>query len=471
MNKVREQSSELQTNGHSQHFSILLLSLWVLITAFPAYCTDFFVSPDGNDSNNGSINEPFETIGKAHEQVQAGDNIFLRAGLHTYSQTIQITKSGQEENLITLQSYQDEIAILDFNDVGDDDKGIKLNGSYWHLKGFTIQNAGDNGLYVSGPGSHNILERLVTRMNADSGLQLHTGSSYNLVLNCDSYLNYDPENHGENADGFAAKSDSTSSIGPNNIFVGCRAWSNSDDGWDFYRSNNAVTVENCWAFNNGENIWSDPCFAGDGNGFKLGIGSGGHTLKLCVAYDNAHHGIDVNGNSTGVKVYNCTCVANQNRNFYFDEHNDAHILRNNLSHQGPVLIYAEIDDENNSWNGFAVGDTDFVSLDADGIDGQRGLDGGLPGLSFLRLSIQSSLIDAGTDVGLAFEGDAPDLGAFERLDGDCEPDGDIDFDDLKCLVSNWLNDDCGDCNGADFDGNGEVNLYDFARLGINWLAY
>jgi len=90
-------------------------------------------------------------------------------------------------------------------------------------------------------------------------------------------------------------------------------------------------------------------------------------------------------------------------------------------------------------------------------------------MGFLRLSPTSSLIDAGIDVGLVFEGDAPDLGAFEYLVGDCQGDGDVDLGDLGFLVSNWLDVDCGDCNGADLDGNGEVNLDDFGKLAGNWL--
>ncbi len=432
MSQFLTQILALQVTGRWRHLSFLPLMLWLLFAIYPAYCTDFFVCPDGNDINDGSIKNPFKTIDKAVEQVQAGDTIFLRGGLHHYSHTIQISvPDGEPENSITLQAYQDEVPILDFNDAGNNDRGIKLSGSNWHLRGFIIQNAGDNGLSVFGPGSHNILEQLVTRINGDSGLQLHSGASHNLVLNCDSYLNYDAENHGENADGFAAKF----SVGPGNAFMGCRAWSNSDDGWDFWNAGNSVIVENCWAFYNGENNWADPSFAGDGNGFKLGVGSGAHLLKYCVAYGNKHHGIDVNGNVTGVTVHNCTCVGNQNKNFCFDEHSCTHILRNNLSHRDSILIYAEIDDEHNSWNGLSVSDADFVSLDEKGIDGQRETNGGLPGLSFLRLSKESPLIDAGIDLGLSFEGDAPDLGAFESLDSDCEPNGRIDLDDLKCLVS------------------------------------
>ncbi len=460
----------LQTTNRWKFLVILLLTFWCLSAASPANGLDFFVAPDGNDINDGSIENPFRTTGRAIEEVEAGDTIFLRGGVHDYSQTIEIDKSGENGNLITLQAYQDEVPVLDFQGqpYGSGSRGINLDGSYWHLKGFIIQYAGDNGLNVKG--SHNIMEQLVTRWNSDSGLQLHgsdsgNASSYNLVINCDSYENYDAPINGENADGFAAKF----SIGEGNKFVGCRSWSNSDDGWDFWEAGNGVTAEDCWAFRNGENIWGNPSFAGDGNGFKLGHGSGGHILIRCVAYDHLHHGIDINGNLTGVLVYNCTCVMNGGRNFYFDEHSDTHVLRNNLSYLGSVTIYSEIDDEYNSWNGFSVDSEDFESLDSTGIDGPREPDGELPHLCFLRLSKTSSLIDAGIDVGLPFVGDAPDLGAFERLDVDCDGDGNVDLADLECLVSNWLDIDCGDCNGADFDSDSDVDLYDYAKLAENWL--
>jgi hypothetical protein len=428
---------------------------------------DYFVAPDGHDGNNGSIAYPFRTIGKGVGLVQPGDTIFLRGGRYDYSHTISINKSGEDANGITLQAYQDEIPILDFNEqaYSSSNRGIVLKGNYWHLKGFIIQHAGDNGILVYG--MYNTLEQLVTRSNGDSGLQLHTGAAYNQILNCDSYLNYDPHNHGEDADGFAKFG-----LGPENMFISCRAWGNSDDGYDTWSENNVgegVTLVNCWAFSNGVNIWGDPSFAGDGNGFKLGKGYGDHVLIGCVAYDHPSNGIDVNGNLTGVTIYNCTCVGNRGQNFYFDEHSDAHVLRNNLSHLGKITIYDEIDDENNSWNLFDdVGDTDFRNLDPNGIDGPRESDGSLPTLSFLRLSPTSPLIDAGMDLGLPFEGNAPDLGAFEHQEGDCEGDGDIDYLDVQWLFSHWLDTACDDCQGTDLDGNHRIDLYDFAKLADNW---
>ncbi len=45
------------------------------------------------------------------------------------------------------------------------------------------------------------------------------------------------------------------------------------------------------------------------------------------------------------------------------------------------------------------------------MDGPRQPDGSLPLLNFMRLAAGSDLIDAGTNIGLPFNGTAPDLGA------------------------------------------------------------
>jgi len=68
----------------------------------------------------------------------------------------------------------------------------------------------------------------------------------------------------------------------------------------------------------------------------------------------------------------------------------------------------------NSWlPPFVVTAGDFASLDTTGVRGPRGADGSLPDLPFMRLAAGSDLIDSGTDVGLPFNGLAPDLGCFE----------------------------------------------------------
>lgn len=70
-----------------------------------------------------------------------------------------------------------------------------------------------------------------------------------------------------------------------------------------------------------------------------------------------------------------------------------------------------------SWPWFleaiVVTDADFVSVDSTGISGPRKADGSLPDINFLKLAQGSSLIDAGVNIGLAYNGAAPDIGYQE----------------------------------------------------------
>ena len=49
---------------------------------------------------------------------------------------------------------------------------------------------------------------------------------------------------------------------------------------------------------------------GDGNGFKLGKGPGGHTLKNCIAAYNAKYGYTCNGADKQSTCTNCTGCSN-----------------------------------------------------------------------------------------------------------------------------------------------------------------
>jgi hypothetical protein len=94
-----------------------------------------------------------------------------------------------------------------------------------------------------------------------------------------------------------------------------------------------------------------------------------------------------------------------------------YFVKNNVAHdnvQAPFSIPDLTNVDHNSWDlPVTVSDDDFLSVTPTGVDGPRQPDGSLPELDFLRLAPGSDLIDAGVDVGLPFQGSAPDLGAFE----------------------------------------------------------
>jgi hypothetical protein len=240
-----------------------------------------------------------------------------------------------------------------------------------------------------------------------------------------------------------------------------------------------TTYENCWAFKAGYLKNGNQCPGGNGNGFKMGSDETSSThnviLKNCLSFNNKAKGFDQNHNQGSMTLYNCSAYNNGGYNYAIYEtlaDGKTATITNCVYYGTGARRVGDVVQITDSWmSPFDVNSADFASIDPNAAYGPRNADGSLPDISFMRLASTSDLIDGGTDVELPFYGDAPDLGAFEYIDGDCQPDGRVDLADFKCLGDNWLDANCGTCNGADFDGDGNVNLYDFAVMADNWLKY
>ena len=83
--------------------------------------TAYYVSPTGDDVlNNGSMEQPYQTITKALTVFATGDTIYLRGGSHMYtdvaaSSIISIGNSGKADSINCLLAYPGEHPILDRN--------------------------------------------------------------------------------------------------------------------------------------------------------------------------------------------------------------------------------------------------------------------------------------------------------------------------------------------------------------------
>jgi len=260
----------------------------------------------------------------------------------------------------------------------------------------------------------------------------------NLIKNCDSFhnFNYDPARTpriGNNADGFGAKF----IIGPGNVFYGCRAWENSDDGFDFWRAANTIVVENCWTFGNGDaSVFGNPDnFEGNGNGFKLGGDNvrGDHIVIRSVAFDNIGYfsdgrtrnakGFDFNNNPGAMTLIHNTAF-NNGRNYIFplQPPDTQSFFINNLSVL-PVNLHAQLPLNavvvGNSWQNETDITADmFLSLDTELAKGPRQQDGSLPDIDLLRPVPDSFIINGGVAIAEPFYGTAPDIGAYEYVDGE-----------------------------------------------------
>lgn len=401
-------------------FCLLLIS-----TAAPLFAQTY-VAMDGSDTNPGTFDQPFATIAKAISVAVPNDTIFVRGGSYASNTTLSInsSKSGTDSTRYYLFAYRDERPLLDFSSMPMGSKGIALNNaSYWTLYGFDVKGAGDNGLDING-GSFNVIENCTFFENRDSGVQLSNGAANNRIINCDSYYNADPTDYAD-ADGFAPKL----TVGTGNYFYGCRAWGNVDDGWDGYlrgADDVTTTLENCWTWGNGYlKDGTDPGSQANGNGFKMGGGDNSNSEQLmhhailinCVAFNNKNKGFDQNNNVGSMTLLNCSGYGNKVANYRIQRTlNPGQTLtvKNCVSFGGLVQLGNFAIQEANSWmSPFVVTADDFLSIDPSSASAPRNADGSLPEIAFLHLAAGSDLIDAGVDLGLPFNGSAPDLGAFE----------------------------------------------------------
>jgi hypothetical protein len=384
----------------------------------------YYVATNGSDSNFGTnIAAPFATLGKAAGLATNGTLVYVRGGTYATSAKISLSKISVAGQPIRIRAYPGESPVLDFSGEASGTDGISISGGYYWLYGLVITNAGHNSIVISG--SNNIVERCVSLGARNSGLHITGGNggtatpSTNLFLNCDSIRSFDSP-VGGNADGFSAKW----SLGPGNVFSGCRSWENSDDGWDLWMGSQPVLITNCWAFRNGSNVWNSSSFDGNGDGFKLGGNNvaAAHRLVGCVSFNNVGstgNGIDQNNNTAGLTIDQNVSWANRNENFDLAHgaNTTPHVVRNNISLAGGNTdsFTSGTLSTNNSWQVVspAVGTNDFLSVDASFAVAPRRDDGGLPETPFFRPVPGGRLVDKGVNIGMPFYGSAPDLGAFE----------------------------------------------------------
>lgn len=440
-----------------------LISLVLCTLALSSFAATYYSSPKG--AGDGFSYDTPTTFTKGLSLLKnPGDTLYLLAGQYDLDKTTIQKLNGTKQKHIVIAGYNpmnskgSYDAILDFRTTPYGTRGlqIKNNCTYLHIKNLTLRYSGKNNLYNEG--SFCLFENLDIYGSGDTGCQMKNGGD-NIIKNVDSHHNFDYQtmsgttaNFGGNADGFADKQ----FTGNGNHYIGCRAWCNSDDGWDFFErvSNTQTIMEYCVCYQNGpatydmtnnpryetDKAWFEskmgttmtdrygntikitmdkyPC-QGNGNGFKMGGKGTNHQVIVhhCLAVANNTKGFDQNNNGGKMWLYNNSAYANT-VNYGFTTAYGANTLQNNISlnsingdsYKSQTLVA----NDHNSWNsGFTCAVSDFQSLDTTQILAVRQADGSLQEGTFMRLVDGSKLIDAGIDVNIGYNGSAPDLGCYE----------------------------------------------------------
>jgi hypothetical protein len=269
-----------------------------------------FASVDGNGELCSKV-APC-SIESAFSKLKASDVLFLRGGVYNLDRTLTLNNSGEKDSPIIIESYPNEVAILDGGYINPGDipakwndrpHGIVLNGviNYVQIRKIEIKNMARSAIYIRG--SHNLVEGCNIHHNFSAGIGLIgkdwkidelSSTGYNIIRDNQVHDNSDvglaPD--GGNADGIWVGSGQHNRVVHNNVYH------NSDDGIDAWRSTDSYFAYNI-SYKNG-------IAHGDGNGFKLG----GHeennrpyldtkiglraVAEYNIAYDNKANGFEFN---------------------------------------------------------------------------------------------------------------------------------------------------------------------------------
>ena len=504
------------------YFTFLLLMLSVA----PVVGKNYYASPTGNSSTGTSADAPGK-IDTMVGKLAAGDVLYLLGGQYDLNTTLKINKSGTADNYITICPYEDAKPILDFRSAPNKTNAVTVGGSYLYIQGLTIRFSGYKGIWVE-KGTHNILENLDVYGCCNAGIQLRSGGN-NYIINCDAHDNFDYQDDGGNADGFADKQGDAC---PGNVYIGCRAWGNSDDGWDSFQrvtSGSPTVYINCITWNNGPatfNLTKHPrangvdksldCFTGKNlasfanggnpNGFKLGGKGTAHNTELyrCLAIGHRSKGFDQNNNAGQMKIVNCTALSNKYNYGFGNNYAYTLYLYNNISlsptgGSNAHLVTSssgKVYQSNNSWlSGFAVTSVYFETTDVSDLLGEvdefgnqllkpRNADGSLPEIQLMRLTDKAvNAIDKGRAYTafegeriadyISYEGSAPDLGCFEyvasHIPGDVNEDGKVDINDVVAIINHMAGTASWRYANVNGDPDGDVDINDVVAV-INIMA-
>ncbi|MEU9456435.1 sigma-70 family RNA polymerase sigma factor [Streptomyces sp. NPDC048277] len=354
---------------------------------------DYYVAPDGNDGNPGTLARPFATVTRAAAEARPGQTVALRGGTYRPAGPVTLKTSGTAARRITVSNYRDERPVFDGSRLPSGSWFLTQSGAYTTVRGLEIVNAPDVA-YACGSCHDNVFARLSVHANGRIGLLLNgTGTQDNQVLDSDFFDNHESGSKGGYADGLLFQDGS----GTGNRIQGCRSYDNSGDGIDISSFTGAVTVDHTWSFGNGVNRWGIADFSGGGSGFKLGGAATAGTAQTATdsaAWDNAGFGFTEVGSAGAPRLTRDTAYRNGAAGFAFV--NSAATLQYDLAlaNHPDSWLGTRARHTGNSWDQQGWTTTDLRLTGASKTTAPRGQDGSLPSTPFLS-NTRDSAIGAG----------------------------------------------------------------------------
>lgn len=142
----------------------------------------YYVSPQGNNNNPGTIIHPWRTIRKAASMVEPGDVVYIRDGV--YQESVNISTSGTGNAPIYFQAYPGENPVIDGNNftIPDYDWGplLTISGNYIRVSGVEVRYSRGMGVVLTG--SFVVADNIYSHHNKENGILISRGH-YSSVKN------------------------------------------------------------------------------------------------------------------------------------------------------------------------------------------------------------------------------------------------------------------------------------------------
>jgi parallel beta-helix repeat protein len=363
----------------------------------------YYVSPQGNDRNNGSMSAPWATIEHAFAKTRPGDTILLRAGIHeVYDKSIEGNVGGAPGLYKTLAAYPGEEAVI------TRERGLRVLAPYVRIRGIVFRNS-----FVSAAAGN--AEILNNKFSGDCGYGCVNAHGDNHLIEGNTI---------DNMTVTGTKHHGMYIHGGKNIVIRNNYVNFNSEGYAIHVFEDRKPVKHAGLVIEGNRIGGS--LSRSGILLANPIASMDDVLiRNNVIVNNWQNGIRVRENVANLKIYNNTFYHNGDSDNATDAQGAISFrfylpgtitIKNNIFHDDNVHVQNRenspniVLERNLYWprpvTTIDVTDAKPVVSDPLFIDAEHGN---------FQLDGKSPAIDAGVDLGFPFIGSAPDLGAFELV--------------------------------------------------------
>ena len=155
----------------------LNLHAWCLKALLRTAITAIAFAPNSQLFAGTVIAQPGDNLGAKLAVLQPGDTLLLRGG--TYTEGIALPRDGSSGKRLVIRAYPNEKPVISTSGAV-----LTLNRDYWLIEGLTFdhQNAATDAARISG--SHNIIRRCEFRHGQRDGIDASGSSRNNVIESC-----------------------------------------------------------------------------------------------------------------------------------------------------------------------------------------------------------------------------------------------------------------------------------------------